>query len=508
MRIMLNPPRRIQILTTIADRILLHLSTNQTHLGLASVQMKMTLNTIQQRIISKFPLRRRRTSTLHEEEIPKKGSLIIEELDTKGEPILPEGISARFRNICGAIVRDKLQTWIMTSNWKKVPTTTKDVLWATVKERFTFPEGQEKFARNFAEGLLGRCFRNWKSTLNKEYVQKAKNARDDFIKALSEENTAKAMEAAENPNHLGAGGYAAKIVKWRKEEEERRRAGMSSTLPWGKSFPNDQASYRKCDRYKINLEEKMREIAKQEFLEFLANHAMSQTMADPTVSDGQRQAEPTMLLAQTGFVAPSSAGSIANVRYLVDNIQVDTPCRKRIKTSISSSNNVLMDYEHGKPFLYQWDLLEGSWELKKLHGWIMNAMKQGIQAITAHVPTKVFLGVLPYQIVIDFKDLHRLYHRQHLNVNLISCHKKPPSSVLCGYYMCEFIRNNGRYRTNPEDMPTIDSNYSKIEAKQIDNIFMDMARFILRDICHEDGAFFDKDGVLMVDKCTDLRRWA
>ncbi|RCV17236.1 hypothetical protein SETIT_3G203700v2 [Setaria italica] len=75
---------------------------------------------------------------------------------------------------------------------------------------------------------------------------------------------------------------------------------------------------------------------------------------------------------------------------------------------------------HGKPFLYQWDLLEGSWELKKLHGWIMNAMKQGIQAITAHVPTKVFLGVLPYQIVIDFKDLHRLYHRQHLNVNLIS----------------------------------------------------------------------------------------
>ena len=55
-------------------------------------------------------------------------------------------------------------------------------------------------------------------------------------------------------------------------------------------------------------------------------------------------------------------------------------------------------------------------------------------------------------------------------------------------------------------MPTIDSNYSKIEDKQIDNICTDMARFILRKICHEDGAFFDKDGVLMADECTNLRR--
>ena len=28
-------------------------------------------------------------------------------------------------------------------------------------------------------------------------------------------------------------------------------------------------------------------------------------------------------------------------------------------------------------------------------------------------------------------------------------------------------------------MPTIDNNYSKIEEKQIDNIYTDMARFIL-----------------------------
>ncbi|RCV06396.1 hypothetical protein SETIT_1G159300v2 [Setaria italica] len=293
-------------------------------------------------------------------QIPEKGSLVIEELGAKGEPILPEGISTTFRNICGAIVRDKLQNWITTSNWKKVPTTTKDVLWATVKGRFTFPEGQEKFTRNIAEGLLGRCFRNWRSTFNKEYVQKGKNARDDFVQTTEEH--VKAMKATENPHHFGSGGYAAKIAKWRREEEERRRAGlldmfagldersrnwpdrekdqlttmigtvehsgyvraMSSTLPWGKAFPNNQARYRKRDRYKKNLEEKMREITKQQFLDIRWSTAGRTNHAT----------------CRTGFVAPSSASSIANVRYPIDDIQVDTPCRLVGYTSTAVTGHV------------------------------------------------------------------------------------------------------------------------------------------------------------------------
>nr|TKW36938.1 hypothetical protein SEVIR_1G014700v2 [Setaria viridis] len=297
--------------------------------------------------------------------------LCMKRRGAKGKPILLEGISTRFWNICGAIVRDKLQTQIMTSNWNNVATTTKDVLWAKLKERFTFPKGQEKFARNFVEGLLGRCFRNWRSTLNKEHVWKGKNARDDFgrippeiweefnqqknmpeAKALSEENTAKAMKAAQNSHHLGVGGYAAKITIWRREEEERRRAGLPDMFEgldersrnWVlarilKVTPDDKVKFkhqttnqiyesklRKRDCYKKNLEEKMREIAKKEFVEFLANQNIA-TVADPTISDSQREAEPTMLLAHIGFVAPSSAGSLANMRYPINEIQVDTPCR-------------------------------------------------------------------------------------------------------------------------------------------------------------------------------------
>ncbi|RCV25321.1 hypothetical protein SETIT_5G157100v2 [Setaria italica] len=106
--------------------------------------------------------------------------------------------------------------------------------------------------------------------------------------------------------------------------------------------------------------------------------------------------------------------------YPVDDIQ--RPAVPRMVNTYEKAPSVDVDkfLNHVKPFLYQWDLLKGPRELNKLHGWIMNAMKQGIRAIAAHAPTKIFLDILPYQIVIDFEDFHKLYHRQHLDVNLIS----------------------------------------------------------------------------------------
>jgi hypothetical protein len=46
------------------------------------------------------------------------------------------------------------------------------------------------------------------------------------VVALSVQQKEKAMKAAENPHHLGSGGYASKMAKWRKEEEEKRVAGL------------------------------------------------------------------------------------------------------------------------------------------------------------------------------------------------------------------------------------------------------------------------------------------
>jgi hypothetical protein len=170
---------------------------------------------------------------------------VIERLGDKGEPIEPKGIASRFRNIVGAIVRDQLASWIRTTNWKTVPKATKDVLLAKVKEKFVYPEGIENAGRTFAEGLCGRALRNWRSTLNTEFVQKGKDSRDvygniplavweEFVDqkkmaeavALSVQQKEKAMKAAENLHRLVSGGYTAKMAKWRKEEEERRVAGL------------------------------------------------------------------------------------------------------------------------------------------------------------------------------------------------------------------------------------------------------------------------------------------
>jgi hypothetical protein len=56
-------------------------------------------------------------------------------------------------------------------------------------------------------------------------------------------------------------------------------------------------------------------------------------------------------------------------------------------------------------------------------------------------------------------------------------------------------------------MPTIEESWGKLGDNQITNICADMARFILREICHENGEFFDKEGVLTLDDAERLRRW-
>lgn len=75
----------------------------------------------------------------------------------------------------------------------------------------------------------------------------------------------------------------------------------------------------------------------------------------------------------------------------------------------------------GKAFMYQWALDHGPWELRKLHSWIMRAMKQDIQTTVVLVPKNVFSLAHSHSIiVIDFEGLHAIYQRQMVGVKFHS----------------------------------------------------------------------------------------
>ncbi|CAO2205751.1 unnamed protein product [Urochloa humidicola] len=173
----------------------------------------------------------------NEHQIPRE-CLVVEEVNPRGKPILLEGIHARFRNVCEAIARDQLVTWITTGNWKKVPDAVKESMWTSLVACFPFPEGKPKDnAKKFAMMTLGTAFRNFRYTLHKDYVKKGLSPKAKFGKitdkiweefklqkntpeaqALSQQMTEKAQKAAENPHCLGSGGYDAMIPHWRREE--------------------------------------------------------------------------------------------------------------------------------------------------------------------------------------------------------------------------------------------------------------------------------------------------
>jgi hypothetical protein len=67
-----------------------------------------------------------------------------------------------------------------------------------------------------------------------------------------------------------------------------------------------------------------------------------------------------------------------------------------------------------------WELLGGPMALNMLHGWFMNVIKVSIKAITVYVPRWVFDAPVDHKICIDFKDLHLMFRRQCLDVNLVT----------------------------------------------------------------------------------------
>ena len=181
-------------------------------------------------------------------QVSKKKVFAIHHIGPKGEPLAPKTIIGTFSNQCSCIVREKVP--ITYSDWRKVPIDIKNTVWGEVKRRFTYPvQGyDEDKCKSHALFIAGKALRNFRSMLNRDYVQKGRTPFEDYnfilanvweefvTKMLNEDAKAKSekfkelAKRNELAHHLGMIGYAGKVEQWRQEEREAAEAGQSNPL--------------------------------------------------------------------------------------------------------------------------------------------------------------------------------------------------------------------------------------------------------------------------------------
>jgi hypothetical protein len=101
----------------------------------------------------------------------------------------------------------------------------------------------------------------------------------------------------------------------------RHIRGVGSQMPWKHVFLKDSTSYKKRDRYKKALEEKIEEkvntLFENRFMAFIQNPS-------------QEHGSPPLHLLAPQATNLSSMGSTTSTWYPMDDITVDTPCRLHI----------------------------------------------------------------------------------------------------------------------------------------------------------------------------------
>src|SRR6266508_3066645 len=166
---------------------------------------------------------------------------VVEEINRDGVLVKPDKIQGPITHACGCLAREAVR--IIHDNWRKVPREDKDYIAQQWIKWFRVPVGTEPDVQKWVLKTANKAFKDWKSDLNMDYVQKGQSplkkygmiTPDDWATFVEKESSEAAKllskqrsELAEknmHPHTMRSSGYAEKIPIWQKEIEDAINAG-------------------------------------------------------------------------------------------------------------------------------------------------------------------------------------------------------------------------------------------------------------------------------------------
>ena len=98
---------------------------------------------------------------------------VVEEVNTSGVPVRPAKIQGPATHACGCLTREAVR--IIHDDWRKVPKEDKDYIWDNWIKWFRVPIGSETNVQKWLMKTANKCFKDWKSDLNIQYVQQGRS---------------------------------------------------------------------------------------------------------------------------------------------------------------------------------------------------------------------------------------------------------------------------------------------------------------------------------------------
>ena len=103
---------------------------------------------------------------------------VVEEINPAGVPVKPDKIQGPATHACGCLAREAVR--IIHDDWLKVLKEDKDYIWQNWIKWFRVPVGTEPDVQKWVMKTTNKAFKDWKSDLNMNYVQKGRSPLEKY----------------------------------------------------------------------------------------------------------------------------------------------------------------------------------------------------------------------------------------------------------------------------------------------------------------------------------------